>query len=275
MESVTDSCLICSPYITMTPVRELVSVLGAKGVRDTARVRVVTDVSPMTLANSSTDIEALIYLSENVRHVQTVYLPRIHAKVISSGDRLAIVGSANFTEGGFSGNLEYGVLFSDPNIVRSINADIEEYAALGSIVAPSHLSGMRERIAQLRTAIADEQRSISSKVREASAELQREVADHLLKVRVEGKTAHGIFSDTIRYLLARGAMTTQELEQRIREIHPDICDDALDRVIDGEHFGKLWKHQVRTAQQHLKRRGLAIYDANRRKWQLNRPERAG
>ncbi|MEK7270344.1 MAG: hypothetical protein AAB215_05290 [Planctomycetota bacterium] len=41
----------------------------------------------------------------------------------------------------------------------------------------------------------------------------------------------------------------------IQNIHPDICDDSIDRVIDGQHFGKKWKHFVRSAQQHLKQRG--------------------
>jgi len=30
----------------------------------------------------------------------------------------------------------------------------------------------------------------------------------------------------------------------------------VDRVIEGRHFGKRWKHQVRSAQQHLKAAGL-------------------
>jgi hypothetical protein len=41
----------------------------------------------------------------------------------------------------------------------------------------------------------------------------------------------------------------------IQRIHADLCDDSIDRVIDGEHFGKKWKHAVRTAQQQLKKRG--------------------
>jgi hypothetical protein len=33
----------------------------------------------------------------------------------------------------------------------------------------------------------------------------------------------------------------------------DLCDNTVDRVIDGKRFGKKWKHAVRSAQQHLKR----------------------
>ena len=48
-------------------------------------------------------------------------------------------------------------------------------------------------------------------------------------------------------------MSTDELNPLIQKIHPDLCDDSVDRVIDGRHFGKKWKHAVRTAQQYLKR----------------------
>jgi len=50
-------------------------------------------------------------------------------------------------------------------------------------------------------------------------------------------------------------MSTDELNPLIQKIHPDLCDDSVDRVIDGRHFGKKWKHAVRTAQQYLKRTG--------------------
>jgi hypothetical protein len=74
---------------------------------------------------------------------------------------------------------------------------------------------------------------------------------------------HAIFSDTILYLLKKnGPLTTAELHPLIQSIHPDICDDSIDRVINGQHFGKKWKHQVRSVQQLLKRQGLIYRDKN-------------
>jgi hypothetical protein len=47
----------------------------------------------------------------------------------------------------------------------------------------------------------------------------------------------------------------------IQEIHPDLCDDDVDRMIHGVRFGKNWKHAVRAAQQQLKRNGsIALQD---------------
>jgi hypothetical protein len=40
-------------------------------------------------------------------------------------------------------------------------------------------------------------------------------------------------------------------------------------VIDGQRFGKRWKHDVRNAQQYLKRQGIIVFDG--RKWQLAEP----
>jgi hypothetical protein len=55
-------------------------------------------------------------------------------------------------------------------------------------------------------------------------------------------------------------MTTEDIHPLIKAIHPDLCDDSVDRVIDGKRFGKKWKHAVRTAQQQLKKRGVVRYD---------------
>ncbi len=56
---------------------------------------------------------------------------------------------------------------------------------------------------------------------------------------------------------------TIELHPLIQHIHPDLCDDSIDRVIEGVHFGKKWKHYVRNAQQALRRKGLIDFDGQR------------
>ena len=61
-------------------------------------------------------------------------------------------------------------------------------------------------------------------------------------------------------------MPTVEINRAIKRIHPDLCDDTIDRVIDGQHFGKKWKHGVRTAQVFLRRRGDIQREGG--KWQL-------
>lgn len=104
------------------------------------------------------------------------------------------------------------------------------------------------------------ERSISRSFRKAFNEKLEAAKVELLTVRAEGKTTHGIFADTILYLLARKPLRTADMHPLIQELHPDLCDDTEDRVIKGVHFGKKWKHYVRTAQQHLKRRGQIEFD---------------
>lgn len=89
----------------------------------------------------------------------------------------------------------------------------------------------------------------------------------LMEMRATGKSTNGIFADAIVYLLRKyGPMSTVELNPYIQQHLPDLCDDSIDRVIKGVHFGRKWKHYVRNAQQFLKRQGRIAFDG--RYWYL-------
>ena len=94
----------------------------------------------------------------------------------------------------------------------------------------------------------------------------RKAEDQILEIRAKGGSNQAIFSMTIEYVLAKGPLTTAELHPLIQQLHPDLCDDSVDRVIDGVSFGKRWKHWVRSAQQFLKRNGRISFDGSR--WRL-------
>jgi hypothetical protein len=82
------------------------------------------------------------------------------------------------------------------------------------------------------------------------------VAEELIRVRLQEGPIHTVFAKTILYILEHhGRLSTEELHPLIERIHPDLCDNTVDRVIDGKRFGKKWKHAVRTAQQDLKQKG--------------------
>lgn len=268
LEKLENSCFICSPYITLGPMQQLVEVVRKKKVEDIIEIKMLTDISPQNLVQKSTDIAALILLMKSVKNVEIIYLPRVHAKVYIAGKSEAIVSSANFTGGGTVANLEYGVSVRDPKMVREITDDITNYAKLGSAVSAAQLDGLKDRVEQLRVAIGDEQRSIRAKTRALSAELRRETEESLIRVRISERTTHAIFADTLLYLLSRRDSPTVELHEMIREIHPDLCDDSVERLIDGKSFGKFWKHEVRSAQATLKRKGTIEYNAESRLWKL-------
>ena len=91
--------------------------------------------------------------------------------------------------------------------------------------------------------------------------------EKILGFRAKGKSNQSIFCETIEYVLSNGPLRTAELQPLIKQIHPDLCNDSVDRVIDGVKFGRRWKHLVRSAQHALKVRGRISYDGER--WRLN------
>src|SRR5579884_1769062 len=268
IERLETTAVICSPYVSMGPSLQLIDVVNRKGIQASLNLCVVTDLSPATVLQGATDVNSLIALSSNISRLDLIYLPRVHAKVYISGDDLAIVGSANFTDGGLFRNLEYGVIFRDRPTVQQIDRDIKGYAVLGGKVNTAQLAILKQHVERFRDTMAAMRRSVNEGAAAAALEIQRETEDDLIRIRVNGKSAHGIFCETILYLLNHDSLTTVQLHSRIHDIHPDLCDDTMDRVIDGKHYGKLWKHQVRNAQQYLKRNGLIAYDEGRRAWEI-------
>lgn len=264
--SITSDCLICSPYITFGPIKMLVRTIAEKKLEKDVRVDILTDISLRTLVQGATEISALLYLFENHRNVAITYLPRIHAKVYISDKSSAIVTSANFTDGGGARNFEYGVKINNSAIVQGIQKDMAEYKKLGANVTATQLGEIQTQVESVRKTIRVEQKIISQKIQLESRKQERDVEDNLIRVRVKHKSINSIFSETILYLLSRKSMATNELHLLVKDIHPDLCDDTLDRVIDGRHFGKLWKHQVRNAQTTLRKAGVIHYDKENQIW---------
>lgn len=258
--------LICSPYISAGPVHRLIEAIERRQMQKTIKIKVVTDVSLRNVLHGATDTSALIRLMQRVEQVEVNYLPKLHAKVYVAEDDFALVTSANFTDGGAFANIEYGVVFSDNELVTRIRTDIGRYADLGGSMSLHRLELIEACVLELRIAIQEEQRSVDSKLRAAVHALESETEEQLLRSRVEGRSIFSIFADTILYILRSGPITTVQLHEEVQKIHPDLCDDSRDRVIDGQHFGKLWKHQVRTAQQHLKHANLVTYNSATRLW---------
>ena len=70
-------------------------------------------------------------------------------------------------------------------------------------------------------------------------------------------------------LNSHGPLTTKELHPLVKKIHPDLCDDTIDRIIDGKNYGKKWWHAVRTSQQKLQKKGLI--QLSNGKWEIVNP----
>jgi hypothetical protein len=266
LQGLSESCLICSPYVTLEPMARLILAAREKGIEQSLPVTLIADISADTLLNGSTDIDAVLMMAEQLPHSQVVHLSRLHAKVYVAGYSRAIVSSANFTRGGFSTNLEYGVSVEDPALVGRVRHDIERYALPGTHVALEQLREMKSHVSALRPLVQEAKRSL----REAAASLRpyfpHDSAASQEPVGDDGEvTTHALFANTLLQLLKQQDRTTVELYERIQEIHPARCDDSRYRVIGGQRR-VIWKHQVRSAQTYLQRKGLIIHDPSARIW---------
>lgn len=223
----------------------------------------LTNLSPKNILQSATDPKALLKLTDKVPKMSLRHLPRLHAKAYVADGRVAIITSANLTAGGLYHNFEYGVEIDEPNSVSRIRDDIIAYSELGATLDRARLESYCSTASELRETFQRRQTSLTTEF----AKKIRVAEDNLIRLQLAGGTMTGVFERTIVYLLrTHGPLATVEIHPKIAEIHPDLCDDSIDRVINGVHHGKKWKHAVRTAQSHLKADGVVTFDG--RVWAL-------
>lgn len=259
------SLVLCSPYVGRGACDRVVK-RAAAGLAPGFELTFLTDLSRDNMLSGATDVSAIISVVNAFPLTSVRFLPSLHAKVYVADDNRAIVTSGNLTASGLFRNFEYGVFFDDAGVVKTIREDILLYAGLGSPIGKSQLESFAVVVAELCDMQQAAERSVKTQLRREFDRRVGEVDDELIRVRTAGRTAHAIFADAILHLLRNGSLTTVEMHQAVRCIHPDLCDDSIDRVIHGQHFGKKWKHGVRTAQVFLRRRGNIKLEHGR--WQL-------
>lgn len=259
--SADERLLLCAPYITGPGVRAVRSACREPDTLGPSTL-ILTDLSPRAVCRGATEPAAVADLASLLAGAAVVHLPGLHAKVYAADGRRAVVTSGNLTAGGLTHNHEYGLLVEDPSLAARIDRDAGALGALGAAMDPQALArycqaagdAVRAHRGGASPATGTAQRRLEAALHEADTQLVR--------ARLAGGAMHTVFARTIVYLHERhGPMPTRDLHARIQGIHPDLCDDAIDRVIDGKRYGKKWKHAVRTAQQQLKKSGrIALKD---------------
>ncbi len=267
IKTTKEELIISSPFIDSKGIQILKEAISS---RNSIELSLVTNITAKNLISGFTEPSAILELYEHFNNVRVSSLGRLHAKVYIIDEKIGIITSANLTGGGLIGNFEYGILLKNREMVASIKNDMLEYYSFGNIFDRETLEKIRNEVELLR-----EKRELKERIPKSS-ELDKllkareeNIETEILKNRIKGgKTINSIFADTILYILKKkGPLSTEEMHPLIQALHPDICDDSIDRVINGQHFGKKWKHLVRNAQQFLKRKGL-IYLKNG-KWHLS------
>lgn len=263
----SESLVLCSPYIGREPCERIANDLLRRN-RTEIDILVLTDLSPANMLSGATDVSALIGLSEALPRTDIRILPTVHAKVYVADHAFAMVTSGNLTQSGLRRNLEYGVAFSDANLVKQIRSDILEYRCVGSSITLLQLrifEGIVSELSEFRNHVT---KSLKQELAmEFDAKL-KEAGETVLRARVEGLSTHAAFADTILFILKNGPLTTKELYPQIQAIHPDLCDDSIKLVINDEEWSQSkWHHRVRHAQLYLGRQGRIERRGDR--WFLN------
>lgn len=252
------SLLISSPYIKLVEADWLCNELAKKN--ESPHLQLLTDVRSENVLSGSLDIKALKLFSEALSNTTIINLPRIHAKVYIADADFALVTSANLTPSGLSNNFEYGVGVDDPSIVMDVRNDLEAYARLGNVLSNTTLHELAKTATDISVEYRKLQKSAGSKLRKRFSEKLRSANYEFLRAQVGSRSAHSLFSEAIIYSLSLGPLPTRQLHPKVQNLLPDLCDDTTELVINGQFFGKKWKHAVRNAQQYLKRIGKISFD---------------
>ena len=156
-------------------------------------------------------------------------------------------------------NAEYGVGIENPEMVRKVKQDMDSYCKLGNVLSTERLAELRETAERLASEFQRVQRAATTAVKRQFRQSFREAHLEFLRAKVGNRSSHAIFAEALLYLLSRRPMRTVELHPAIKELLPDLCTNE-DLVINGQKFGKRWKHGVRTAQVYLRRGGRIYLD---------------
>lgn len=255
LNSVRSELLIAAPYVTANEAAWVCRTVTKHTATGSVHARVMTDMRSDSVLNGSLDISALMTFLRVMPGSVVVSVPRLHAKVYVADETMAVVTSANLTTAGLDSNYEYGVAIREPSVIRQIRSDMEAYGRIGSTLAHDMLANLAAVGSELSTEYQQLQRSLSSGIRQRFEQSLRQANMEFLKAFVGTRTANSLFSEAMVYLLSERPMATHELHPRMQALLPDLCDDSVELIINGERFGKRWKHAVRNAQQYLKRQG--------------------
>jgi hypothetical protein len=262
--SVQDRAILAAPFIGSGPLSDLA------GLFDSAKppqVELITNLSVDSLFQGTVDSGAIASFCRSLPQVEVRHLPGLHAKVYVADDHSAIITSGNLTQASLNRNYEYGVRITEKDLVRQIAEDVKEYASLGYRVTLVELDELTEITKSVHCKYAETLRSSRESARKEYQESMELTRAALMNLRAKpGETTHSIFARTILHMLKHGPLSTREMQPIIQAIHPDICDDSIDRVINGVHFGRKWKHMVRNSQVYLRRQGRIEF--NQKKWRL-------
>lgn len=258
-----EEVFISSPFVTQNGVDFIIKNCS-ENFKENGRFIFLTNFSPSNILQGSNHPKVFDTLNSAINNLNIWHLPKLHAKVYISDKNKSIITSGNLTNGGLFSNFEYGIQVNNAIETQKIYQDINQYCQLGSLIDSKTLNSLVDISSQISKSISKQKSPVSKEIEILLNSAQNE----LIKDRLNVGAIHNVFSKSIVYILEKNpsGLKTQDIHRQIQEIHPDLCDDKIDRIIDGKSFGKKWKHAVRTSQQHLKKNGSIILEND--KWRM-------
>lgn len=258
-ETKSELTVVC-PYIREAEANFVTGELSGK-----IRIVTLTSLNVDGIINGALEIGGIERLAGFSPASKAVNLPRLHAKVFVSDSSRAIITSANLTSSGIDKNYEYGVSVKGIKPVSKICRDIENYGRIGTEV--KEFRRIKDLADSAKNAYKKAERKTARETRELKKAIN-ELRDEFLSIQIGERSETGLFSDALLYILGCGAANTKKIQDSVREMYPELCEDKRNRIIKNRSFGKLWKHHLRNAQQGLKKNGKIKYDKKSRLWSL-------
>ena len=131
-----EELLITSPYITGNTIIDVVRASSAKKM-------VATNLCVHSILSRSLDPDILIQLLEN--DVALFHVPRLHAKALIT-ERMASIGSQNFTRAGQNLNREISVVIDTPSEIRRLRRWFTEIVTLGYRISKAEIEYFRKLV---------------------------------------------------------------------------------------------------------------------------------
>ena len=216
-----DSVVVVAPYIKYDEAAWFCGLL-----RPGIEVITLANINVESVSASALDLAALRCLAEASSSAKLIALSNLHAKVFVADQKAAIVTSGNLTRSGLDSNLEYGVLLSDARLVQTVRADVLSFARLGSQVDVNTIDELVPLETDLREAHANIANSATADAKRKFTKVVRQARPVLASVLVGDRSAHAVFGEAIQFILARGPQTTRTIQQEVRHLMPDLCDDT-------------------------------------------------
>lgn len=163
VESAEHRLVIAAPFISAEGAR-CVSDVMRPSLRESGRVEILTDLSPTHVADGSLDPEAVIRLYCSASSATLWHLPRFHAKVYIADDTRAIVTSGNLTASALYRNVEYGVRFNDPGVIRDIQSHFDDFRAAGTAVVLGDLLAYAKVAADVRATTERQRKTVDPRL---------------------------------------------------------------------------------------------------------------